>query len=204
MDNIVNHVKELPDHFENRPWLTFLVLVTFGTMILFFLGCGSGSAPEGKKAEKAAKSSGAMKSQAVMPLLNHKEGVVQTGKVKKSVAGQRIEMVPGFTQEELDAKHAAERQKFLAPGTELFPGITREQLEAKHAPERQKFLAPGTELFPGITREQLEAKHAAERQKHLALSADIFPGITQQQLDAKRRQQVKPETMEAFPTSAGK
>jgi hypothetical protein len=197
MEKIMSNVKELSDIFENRPWLTFLVLVTLGTMILFFLGCGSGSAPESKKAEKAAKSSGAMKSQAAMALLNHKE-------VKKSVAGQPIEIVPGFTQEELDAKHSAERQKFLAPGTELFPGITREQLDAKHATQRQRHYAPSTEVFRGITQEKLDAKHAAQRQRHFAPGTEVFRGITQEQLDAKMRQQVKPETREAFPASGGK
>ena len=71
----MNTVKKSQDLSENRPWLTFLVLVTLGTMILFFLGCGSGSAPESKKAEKTAKSSSAMKSQAAMPLLSDKEGM---------------------------------------------------------------------------------------------------------------------------------
>ena len=83
-------------------------------MILFFLGCGSGSAPDSKKAGEAAKSSGAMKSQGAMPLLSDKEGV---GGTKKSAGALRIEIVPGYTQEELEAKHAEERRKL--PRSEL-------------------------------------------------------------------------------------
>ena len=118
----MNTVKKLQDLSKNRLWLTFLVLVTLGTMILFFLGCGSGSAPEGKKAEKTAKSSGAMKSQAAMPLLTDKEGVGETGKIKKSFEAKRIEIVPGYTEEELEAKHAAQRKQFLAAGIKFASG----------------------------------------------------------------------------------
>ena len=141
----MNTVKKLQDLSENRPWLTFLVLVTLGTMILFCLGCGSGSAPESKKPEKTAKSSGAMKSQAAMPLLSDKEGVGETRKVKRSAGAQRIEIVPGFTQEELDAKHAGQRQQFLAAGDEVAPGITQKELDAKM---RQQVKPEGREWFP--------------------------------------------------------
>ena len=200
----MNTVKKLQDLSINRLWLTFLVLVTLGTMILSFLGCGSGSAPEGKKAEKTAKSSGAIKSQAAMPLLSDKEGVGETGKIKKSVEAKRIEILPGYTQEELNAKHAAQRQKVLSAGIEIFPGMTKEQLDAKHAAQRQKVLSAGNELFPGITKEQLDAKHAAQRQKVLMAGNELFPGMTREQLDAKMRKQVKPDPREAFPGSAGK
>ena len=137
----MNTVKKLQDLSENRPWLTFLVLVTLGTMILFCLGCGSGSAPESKKPEKTAKSSGAMKSQAAMPLLSDKEGVGETRKVKRSAGAQRIEIVPGYTQEELDAMHAEQRKQFEASDIGVAPGMTKAQMEAMQAEQRKQFTA---------------------------------------------------------------
>jgi hypothetical protein len=58
LEKLLN-TKKLQDLSRNRPWLKFVVLVTLGTMMFLFLGCGSDSTPKGAataKKEKPAKS----------------------------------------------------------------------------------------------------------------------------------------------------
>ena len=198
---MLNTFKKSQDLYKNKPWLTFLVLVTLGTMVLavcsLLLGCGSDSTPggtvKGKNASTATKS--LTKSAAVTPMLI---GEKETGPGKKGLMAkppdyEGIEMLPGVTRESIEARIAADRKEIEAPSTELFPGITREQLEAKTAADRGKIEAPSTEVFPGITREQLEAKIAADRIKLSSQRSEIFPGMTLEQLNAKKAIGEKPD-----------
>jgi hypothetical protein len=193
----LNTVKKLQDLSRNRPWLTFLVLVTLGTMILFFLGCGSGSTPGSGKKEKAAKSSAG--STPAASLLTGKEGSAPQ-EVQANRGSQRIEVVPGFTQEELNAKHAEQRKKFAGANIEVAPGLTQKELESRHAEQRKKFLAPDMEVSPGVTQAELEARHGEQRKKFAAAS-DV---INKEELNAKMRQRGKPQGQEWFPPSEGK
>jgi hypothetical protein len=182
---MLNPVKKSQDLYKNKPWLTFLVLVTLGTMVLavcsLLLGCGSDSTPasgvKGKHASTATKS-GIVKSQAVTQLLPNQEaaGPGKKGLVKKPPDAKTIEVFPGVTAEQVEAKLAANRAK---RPTEVFPGVTAEEVEAKLAANRAK---RPTEVFPGVTAEQVEAKLAANRAKR---PTEVFPGVTAEQVEAK-------------------
>jgi hypothetical protein len=149
-----------------------LMGVGLGAMMLtvlgFLPGCGSDSAPggsvKGKNAKPAARAEAAKPRSPGAPLIDL-EGTVP-GKIKKQPDSQHKEVLPGITQEALDAKLAEARQKHLARGQEVFPGITQEALEAKLAESRQRHLSLGQEVFPGITQKELEAKLAEARRKH--------------------------------------
>jgi hypothetical protein len=165
--------------FRNRICSKLLVLVGLGTMVLavcsLLSGCGSDSTPGGSvkgKNAKTATKSGTMKPQAVTPLLADQE---ETGPGKKSLAkkppdSKNIEVFPGVTIEEVEAKLAANRAK---PSTEVFPGITMEEVEAKLAEGRAK---RPTEVFPGVTAAQVEAKLAEGRAQR---PTNVFPGLIQ-------------------------
>jgi hypothetical protein len=198
---MLNTFKNSQDLYNNRPWLTFWVLVILGTMVLavcsLLPGCGSDSTPKssvkGKNAPTATKS--LTKPAAVTPMLI---GQKETGPGKKGLMAKPpdslgIEVLPGVTKEKMEARVAADRKKIEAPGTEVFPGITREQLEAKIAADRKKIEAPGAEVFPGITKEQLEAKIAADRIKISSQRSEIFPDMTLEQLNSKKVIGEKPD-----------
>ena len=198
--------KKLQDLSRNGRWLAFLLLVSVGTMIFCFIGCGSDSTPKGAASEKGktSKNAGAMKG--LMPLLTEKGGVGsgEPGKVEKGTGPQRPEMVPGYSQEELNARHAEQRKKFQAGNVEIAPGLTQAELEARHADQRKKFQENNMEIAPGVSRAELEARHAEQRKKFYAPGTEVLPGLTQEQLNAKMKQQVKPEGREFFPPTTEK
>jgi len=138
-----------------------------------------------------------MKSQAAMPLLSDKEGVGETRKVKRSAGAQRIEIVPGYTQEELDAMHAEQRKQFEASDIGVAPGMTKAQMDATHAEQRKQFTASDIGVAPGMTKAQMEAMQAEQRKQFTA--SDEY-----RQMNARMGQQSKPEGREWFPPSAGK
>jgi hypothetical protein len=197
---MLNTFKKSQDLYKNKPWLTFLVTLTLGTMVLavcsLLLGCGSDSTPggtvKGKNAPTATKP--LTKPAAVTTMLiGQKETVPgKKGLMAKPPDSLGIEMLPGVTKDNMESRIAADRKKIEAPGTELFPGITREQLEAKIAAGRKKIEAPGTEVFPGITRKQLEDKIAAGRIKSSSQRSEIFPAMTLEQLNSKKAIGEKP------------
>jgi hypothetical protein len=212
---MLNTFKKSQDLYKNRPWLTFLVLLTLGTMVLavcsLLLGCGSDSTPGGAVEGKNAKTSAnpnAIKRQAAGGLLLDKGRTdpVKMGKIKQPPEAKSIEVFPGITQAEIDAKAAAGRKKLSAPGYEIFPGITQEQIDAKVAAvDWEKLKSPGYEIFPGITNGELKARIAADLKKHDPKQMKVFPGITQAQIDAKiASQRVKPEKQEMFPAPVRK
>jgi hypothetical protein len=178
-----------------RIWSRILVLAGLGTMVLTGLcllpGCGSDSTPGGSVKGKDAKTAslGAKKSGGAISLLadKDKEGMDpgKMGQIKPQPESRRIEVFPGMTTDEMEAKAAAEQKKFVAMDNEVAPGITKKELEAKIAADREKFLSQPQEIFPGITQEELKAKIAADREKFLSQPQEIFPGITQEELKAK-------------------
>jgi hypothetical protein len=200
MSNTFKKIQDLP---RNEWWLAFLVLVSVGTMIFCFIGCGSDSTPKGaanEKKAKAAKSADAMK--VPVPLLTDKgAGVGESGKVAEA-GPKRLELPPGYTQEELDARHEQQRKRFN--NGEIVPGLTQAEMEARHEQQRRKFKASNIEIAPGITQAELAAKHAEQRKKFYASGNEVLPGLTQEQLNSKMKQQAKPEGRELSPPSAGK
>jgi hypothetical protein len=185
--------------------LGFLVLIGLGTMIMFFLGCGSGNSPTSKKPEKTAKSSGAITPQTAGPLLS---GSKESRELHKSREAKRIEVVPGYTQEELEAKNAPVRKKYegLKNTIEIAPGITQSEIDARNAETTKKYqdMRNNIELAPGITQGQVEARQAELQKKFADSNIEILPGITREQLNAKVKQQARPEGREKLPPAAGK
>lgn len=149
-----------------------LVLVGLGAMVFTVLsclpGCGSDSTPggsvKGKNAKPAARAEG-VKPQVPSTLLMDQAGTVP-GKMKKQPDSQRMEVFPGVTREELEARLAESRKNHAAMRPEVLPGITQEQLDARLAQSRKNHLAMRQEVLPGITQEQLGAKLAESRKMH--------------------------------------
>jgi hypothetical protein len=174
-------------------WLRLLVPVGLGAMMLavFCLlpGCGSESPP---KKEKAAKSSGGKKMDTVLPMLVDKPEA-GTGQAKGL---QTFDKVPGMpTEEEFKAKAAKARSDWerRSPKMEILPGITQEQIDAKLAESRKR--NPKLEVLPGLTQEQAEAK-LAEARKRAPSKVEIAPGVTEEHLkqkadQARQRQEVE-------------
>ena len=135
-------------------WLRLLVLVGLGAMVLAIFcilpGCGSDSNPGGAvkgKDEKTAKSS--VKVIPRREILLYKES-----KVKEYPTGSgspRIEVLPGVTQGELDARGAVDRKKFDSPRIKVLPGVTQGELDARQAAERNPDPRLMLQTFPGVT-----------------------------------------------------
>jgi hypothetical protein len=198
---------------RKRMSLRVLFFVGIGAMILtvFCLlpGCGSDSKPGSSvagKEEKSSKSTKPGKSQGVMPLvLEEKTKSGNLGQAPKA-SSQRIEVLPGMTQAELEAKAAeslVEMKKAAKTRGPIVGGMTQEQLEAKYA-ESQKMLHSkgGGEIFPGITQKELE-EMASKGHVRQSTSVEILPGATQKQVDAAASSRA-PEFREIFPSSVGK
>lgn len=188
---MLNTFKKSQDLYKNRPWLTFLVLVTLGTMVLavcFLLpGCGSDGKPgavSGKK-EKTAASPKAMKSGEAFPLMNL--GDESRGAVKRAPLPPDTVLAPGLTAGEVEERMAANRKQVEAPDYKVFPGITKQELDDKIAAEQKRQEAaksPSQEILPGITRQELDARMAAHLKK-TASSNEGLTGITKAELDAR-------------------
>ncbi len=124
-------------------WLRTLIPVGLGAMVLSVLfllpGCGSDSNSGGSlkgKNEKTIASGKATKMQGVNQLLTDKQG--EMGKVAHKSDSQCLEVFPGITQAELEAKVAADRARIDPKHNEAFPGsgMTVAEMEAKVAAHR--------------------------------------------------------------------
>ena len=199
-------VKEGQKSARKRVGSRLLVGVGLGAMVFavlgFLPGCGSDSTPGSVKGKNSNPAAGAETAKPLSPgaMLVDQQGTVP-GKVKKRPDSKQIEVLPGITQEALEAKLAESRKRHLSQrNQEVFPGITQEELNAKLAASRERHLSQrGQEIFPGITKEALDARLAQSRQRHLALrDQEVFPGVTQQALEAKlaeSRQRHDPRNM---------
>ena len=188
---MLNTFKKSQDLYKNRSWLTLLVLVTLGTMVLavcsLLIGCGSDSKPQavsGKK-EKTAASTKAMKSQEALPLMNL--GDESRGAVKRAPLPPDTVLAPGLTAGEVEERMAANRKVVEAPDYKVFPGITKQELDDKIAAEQKRqetAKSASQEILPGITRQELEARMAAHL-KRTASSNEGLTGITKAELNAR-------------------
>jgi hypothetical protein len=195
-------VKKSQDLNKNRPWLTFLKLVTLGTVVLavcaFLLGCGSDSTPGGAAKGKNAKA--AATNDTKMPpatsLLTDTEGRAseKMGKIKHHPESPESNVVEPFidlTPEEIDARQAADRKMLEGHDIELSPGLTKEQLDAKQAEDFKIYESQNRELSPGLTQAQLDAKQAEDFKIYESQNRELSPGLTQAQLDAKQAEDLK-------------
>lgn len=200
---------------RKRIWLRTLVLAGLGAMMVvtglcLLPGCGSDSTPGGSVKGKDAKtvtSPKTKKMQGAISLLVDKE---QTGPGKTRTIKQRpestfVEPIPGVTQEELEARAAADRKIIESPDTEVFPGMTQRELEARMAADKASFDLKTAEVFPGtgITQVQLEARLVADKSFD-PMTAEVLPGMTQAQLEAQNANQRVPDKRELVPPAAGK
>ena len=157
LSNCSGQVQEGQKSARKRTGSRVLVGIGLGAMMLtvlsFLPGCGSDSTPggsaKGKNANPAARAATA-KPLTPGSLVLDQQGT-GSGKIKKRPDSKQMEVLPGITQEELDAKLEASRQKHLSlRGQEVFPGITQEELDAKLEAGRQKHLSlRGQEVFRG-------------------------------------------------------
>jgi hypothetical protein len=167
--------------------LKSLAIIPLGAMIFLvgglLSGCGSDSTKlESKKIEKTRTSSTDKKSSGMVgPLLSDK------GKTASPKTGDLREVFPGVTQEQLEARIAAERKIFEAQKNRAFlPGIVinEKQLEDRMASERKKFESQKRrEVLPGITQEELNSR-ITQRQK--TANTEVFPGVTQVEMDGRK------------------
>jgi len=151
------------------------------------------------KNTKTATASKPEKSQGQISLLMEDEtGPGKIGKIKLKPESNFVEPIPGVTQEDLEARAAAERKMIESPEAEIYPGITQGALTAKLAAE-QSFDLKTAEVLPGMTQAQLEAKHAAEKATFDPKTAEVIPGMTQAQVEAKSANQRNPDKRELVP-----
>jgi hypothetical protein len=190
-EKMLNTVKKSQDLYKNRPWLTFLELVTLGTVSLavcaLLLGCGSDSKPGAvdAKKEKTAASSKTMKSQAVVPLQNL--GAAGGANVKREPLAPETVLAPGLTVRQLEEKMEANRKRVEAPDYVVAPGITKKELDDKitAGQKRQESANPANrEILPGITKQDLDARMAAHLNR-TASSNEGLSGITKQELNTR-------------------
>jgi hypothetical protein len=161
---MLNTVKKSQDFYKNRPGLTFLVLVTLGTMV--FVGCGSDSTPggsvKGKNTQTSATPTAKQSIAPTMVLMGGKGGseAGKMGDIKKGPERKSVQ-IPGMaTQEEMEARNAAAIKKMRSPGLEV-NGITQEEMEARNAAAIKMAHSPGMEVMPGVTLEEMKKKNAA-------------------------------------------
>jgi hypothetical protein len=197
----LNTVKKSQDLSRNRPWLTFLVIVTLGTLMFLLPGCGSDSTPKGaasaKKAQPA-KSPGDKGTQMITTLLSGKEG--------DAPPIPTLDKLPGnLTREQLESNIKATEQAMRDPKREVVPGLTLEQMEANIEAAKRASLDPKREVVPGLTLEQINA-NIMEAQKRSA-PANVLSGFTEEQMkaklaEAKQLQDAKGQRPEqAFPSA---
>jgi hypothetical protein len=174
--------------------LGLLIFVGLGALLFLLPGCGSDSntkgAASGKK-EKSAKSDTTMRT--ITPLLSDKGGA--------DSPLPRVDSLPGLgSPEEIEARRKAAEQAMLDPKLEVLPGLTLEQYEAKKEAARASF-DPKREILPGLSHEQVEAK-MREALKNPP-QKELFSGLTEEQFKAKAAQakqlqdakSVRPEQM---------
>jgi hypothetical protein len=191
---MLNTFKNSQDLYKNRPWLTFLVLVTLGTMVLavcsLLLGCGSDSTPGGAvkgKNAKASSSPATKDPQASTVLLMEGKGVSVAGKtdIKKQPERNSV-LMHGITMEEMEARNAAAVKMARSASMEIKPAVTREEMEARNAAAVKMAQSPGMEVMPGVTLEQMKAKNAAAVKMARSPGMEVMPGVTLEQMEKKR------------------
>lgn len=156
---------------RKRIWLRTLVLVGLGAMVVMGLcllpGCGSDSTPGGSVKGKNAKIATSPKPEKMggqigLIIEPEETGPGKIGKLKHQPESNFIEPIPGVTQEEMEARAAADRKMLESPDTEIFPGMTQGTLMAKLAADTT-FDPKTAEVFPGMTQAQLEAQNAKQK-----------------------------------------
>ncbi len=176
-------------------------------MAIALLGCGSDNKGVlSSKKDKAASSSKMLKQQGPTSLLTKDSTTGEAremGKASTSPPSQRIEVLDGMTQDELEAsfqKSMEEAEKAKA-GTVVLNGMTQEELEADAAEsEKRAKLEGGGEIFPGVTQAQMEAMASRGERPNPALLQEMFPGATQEQINASSVERA-PNPREIFPPS---
>jgi hypothetical protein len=193
----------------SRNWLKVLAPMGLGIMLIaFFSGCGSNNTPEGtakaKKDAKAAAYPAATKKSGATALLLDKEGTnpVKMRIIKHQPESNPIEPIVELTQEELDARLAADRKLLESPETEIYPGLTQGEAEAKVAAEKAGFDPKTTEVIPGVSLAQIEAKLAAEKASYDPKIVEVVPGMSQAQVEAQNAKQ-KIDKRDMFPPALG-
>jgi hypothetical protein len=187
-------VKKSQDLYKNRPWLTFLELVTLGTVVLavcaLLLGCGSDSTPGGSVKGKDAKTASipaAKNSPAPSMLLMGEKGASGAGKADTKKQPERNTfLMQGITLEEMEARNAAAVKMARSPGMEVMPGVTREEMEARNAAAVKVARSPGMEVMPGVTLEQMKARNAAAVKVAQSPGMEVMPGVTLEAMKQKR------------------
>ncbi len=190
---MLNTFKKSQDLYKNKPWLTFLVLVTFGTMVLavcsLLPGCGSDSTPggsvKGKNAKTVAKSNPTKTQGTSKLLLDEETKTIDNATIKHHPEYQRLETSLGVTLEELDARIEADRKLSVDPDAEVFPGMTRGELYARAEADRKLSEDPDIEVFPGITRRELHARQAEHLRSFDPKTEEVVPGVTRAQVEAR-------------------
>ena len=181
---MLNTVKKSKDFYKNRPGLTFLVLVTLGTMVL--VGCGSDSTPGGSAKEKAKTSATPTAKQPIAPtmvLMGGKGGseAGKMGDIKKGPERKSVQ-IPGMgTQEEMEARNEAAIKTMRSPGMEV-NGLTREEMEARNAAALNMGQSPSMEVMPGVTLEEMKKKNAAAVKMAGSLNPQVMPGVTLEEM----------------------
>ena len=168
--------------FRKRTWLRILVLAGLGAMVLTVLcllpGCGSDSTPGGAVKGKDAKAGTSPKPQKMQGPISLMVGEEETapgkmGKIKHQPESTVVEPIPGVTQEELEARAAADRKIIVSPDTEVFPGMTQREMEARRAADAG-YDPETAEVFPGMTQTEMEARQAADTSSD-PKTAEVFP-----------------------------
>jgi len=182
------------------------------SLAIFCLGCGSESTSKGVVPEKpkpTAKTPGAAKQAIALPLITDKEGgrkldLEKLRKAQEESTSQRIEVIPGKTQEELNAL-TGEPSKVNPKDIMVFPGMTQEQWNAKQAAVPKQVDPKNIMMYPGMTQEQWNAKQAAVPKQVDPKNIMMYPGMTQEEWNAKQAQleeQPGRKVNELPPTSA--
>ena len=166
---MLNTFKKSQDLYKNRPWLTFLELVTLGTVVLavcaLLLGCGSDSTPGGSVKGKDAKNASipaAKNSPAPSILMMGEKGAAGAdamADIKKQPEDKSVQM-PGTSREEMEARNAAAIKKARSPGIEVMPGVTLEQMEKKNAAAVKMMQSQEFQAMRG-TLDEMKKKNAA-------------------------------------------
>ncbi|MDO9573545.1 MAG: hypothetical protein Q7I94_01025 [Candidatus Contubernalis sp.] len=184
---MLNTIEKLQDLYKNRPWSMFLVLVTLGTMIFFFMGCGSDSTPGRSVKEEKAKTSStptAKQSQAPAMVLMGGKGGSEAGKmgdIKKGPERKSVQ-IPGITTlEEMEARNAAAVKMMRSPGVE-FNGLTREEMEKRNAAAAKMARSLDVQVIPGVNLEEMKKRNAAAIEMARSMDVQVMPGVNLQEM----------------------
>jgi hypothetical protein len=94
---------------------------------------------------------------------------------RKKYNSPDTEIFPGMTKKEVEAKLSSQENIGLKV-SELVPGLTEEGLEANMAAARAKYNSPDTEIFPGMSLAKIQARMAAApKPDPKAMMKEMFP-----------------------------